>query len=62
MGNSHLGFTLQAPLNHPGVCLCDLMFGQVQYICVKLGVTSGSSSATAGGFFPDFEAHMVYDE
>ena len=37
MGNSHLGFTPQAPLNHSGVCLCDLMFGQVQ-ACVNLGV------------------------
>ena len=27
--NSHVRFTPQAPLNHSGVCLCDLMFGQV---------------------------------
>ena len=28
--NSHLHTTPQAPLNHSGVCLCDLMFGQVE--------------------------------
>ena len=27
--NSHLHTTPQAPLNHSGVCLCELMFGQV---------------------------------
>ena len=27
---SHLRSPPQAPLNHSGVCLCDLMFGQVQ--------------------------------
>ena len=27
--NSHLHPTPQYPLNHSGVCLCDLMFGQV---------------------------------
>ena len=33
--NSHLHLTPQAPLNHSGFCLCDLMFGYVE-------VTSGS--------------------
>ena len=44
--HANLDTTPRAPLNHSGVCLCDLMFGQV-------GVTSGSRSATVGGVFPD---------
>ena len=32
LDNSHLHPTPQAPLNHSGVCLCDLMFGQT-YKC-----------------------------
>ena len=56
--DSELRFTPPAPLNHSGVCLCDLMFGQVQVQVLSGGVTSGSSSATTGGFSPDFEAQI----
>ena len=50
MGNSHLGFTPQAPLNHSGVCLCDfIMVGQVQV--VRLGSPQGvARSGTPAGF------------
>ena len=41
--NSRLRFTPQAPLNHSGVCLCDLMFGQVQVQVFSGGFLSFNS-------------------
>ena len=62
MGNSHLGFTPQA---HRDMLLGYIqsyvyIFGQLQVHVLSLGggVTSGSGSARAGGFFPDIRSQI----
>ena len=61
--DSHLHTTPQAPLNHSGVCLCDLVFGQHQGVTqLQQDFARLWGPIPSAAIFPVNRLHYMYCE